>query len=470
MREIVLLFIAFASFFLIQACGNPSEGSSVGALNIELEIADAPDMPVYLGGIYGEQYFNIDSFGLENGVANISRTEPLAPGMYFLVLPQYSINIQILVDKDQNFQLKTSINDPIGQMKVSGSEDNEALYEGLKFQQSYQTEYNRIRQQLQGLSESDPGYAALEQARQDKVNERKAHLDDLFDRYANTFFVSFKKAGQNPEFRDVRLPNGEVDLSKQTYYYINDYWTDYDFGDERMLRTPVYHNKLNSFFGRLMPQNADTIIKYADWVTRQSMAHDSVFKYTANYIGIKYKEPTFMGSDAVYAHMVQNFFTDDLAFWATEYEIDRLQQDAAIIASSKLNVPAKNIQVIDLDGNPISLLDTKAELIVLYFYSPECENCQKETPQLKNVYNQWKDRGIEVFAITIEPDESGWRNYVVPNYTDWINGFDPNNGAAYNFKYHIDVTPEIYVIDQERKIVGKDLKAFQLPTIFERHL
>jgi thiol-disulfide isomerase/thioredoxin len=168
--------------------------------------------------------------------------------------------------------------------------------------------------------------------------------------------------------------------------------------------------------------------------------------------------------------MVQNFFTDELAFWANEYEIDRLQQDAAIIASSKLNAPARDIELVDLDGNNISLLDTEAELIVLYFYSPECENCQKETPKLKEVYNQWKNRGIEVFAVCIEPDEAAWRNYIVPEYTDWINGFDPNNGAAYNFKYHVNVTPEIYVIDQERKIVGKDLKAFQLPTIFERHL
>jgi len=472
MRSIISYISAIVISLVTISCGNsnPGDSGSSDALKITLEVQNAPDMPVYLGGIYGDQYFNVDSFGIENNKAIITMDEKLPGGMYFLVIPDRSINLQILLDKDQEFSLKTDVNAPVRSMEVSGSVDNEALYENLKFELQYQAEYNQIRQQLQGIEQSDPQYERLDEMRKDKVNERKEHLDEILNKYSNTFFADFKIAGQNPDLRDVRTPSGEIDQPRQTYLYINDYWADYNFSDARLLRTPVYGNKLKSYFDRFMPQNADTIIKYADMVTRKSMVNDSIFKYTANYIGIKYKEPTFMGGDGIYAHMVLNFFTDDLAFWANEYEIDRLQQDASIRYSSMIGKKAKDIKLIDLDGNNISLLEIKSPLIVLYFYSPECENCQKETPKLKEIYDEWKGRGVEVFAVTIEPDEEGWRNYVDPTYRDWVNGFDPNNGSAYNFKYHVDVTPEIYVINQDRVIVGKDLKAFQLPTIFQRHL
>ena len=58
--------------------------------------------------------------------------------------------------------------------------------------------------------------------------------------------------------------------------------------------------KLKTFFDRIVAQQPDSIIKYADMVTRRSMANDSLFKFTANWIGVKYKEPSFMGADAVY--------------------------------------------------------------------------------------------------------------------------------------------------------------------------
>jgi peroxiredoxin len=185
---------------------------------------------------------------------------------------------------------------------------------------------------------------------------------------------------------------------------------------------------------------------------------------------MKYQEPTFMGSDAVYVYMVENFFTHELAFWAAPHEIDRLQQDAAIRHSSMLGEKAKDIQVIDPDGKLISLLDTRAKIIVLYIYTPNCENCQKETPIVKAAYDRWKNKGVEVFALCTDPDEELWKTYIAQNDLDWINAFDPMIESEYTFKYHIDITPELYVLDKNRVIVARDLHAFQLDEILGRHI
>ena len=466
----LLLLVMITAMGALGCSGDGSGGATSDGLRIDLQVAKAPAGPVYLGGLLGDQYYNIDSFSTMNGNVIVARDEPLEPGMYILVLPDQVTNIQLLIDKDQEFTVRCAYPDVIGTIEIEGSTDNELFYESILFERTYQREYEQIRSALASAPEGSPQRAQLEEQRQAKVDERIAYVDGLIRKAPNSFFAKFKKAGQNPQLKDVRGPDGQVDRARQTALYLTDYWDEYDFSDARLLRTPVYSNKLASYFDRFLPQNADTIIRYADMLTRKSMVNDSVFKYTANYIGVKYQEPMFMGSDAVYTHMVRNFFTHDLAFWANEHEIDRLQQDAAIRYSCQIGRPAPDIEVTDPDGNTVSLLDNLDELLVLYIYTPECDNCRKETPQVKQIYDQWKNRGVTVFALCTDPDETIWKNYLSENNLDWVNAYDPGASSGYTFKYHIDITPEIYVINRDGIVVGKDLKAFQLPTIFERNL
>ena len=50
----------------------------------------------------------------------------------------------------------------------------------------------------------------------------------------------------------------------------------------------------------------------------------------------------------------------------------------------------------------------------------------------------------------------------------WENNVhDPSNRSIYA-KYFVDVTPELYVINPDRKIVGKNLKVDQVNIIIER--
>jgi hypothetical protein len=44
---------------------------------------------------------------------------------------------------------------------------------------------------------------------------------------------------------------------------------------------------------------------------------------------------------------------------------------------------------------------------------------------------------------------------------------DPTNKAIYA-TYFVDNTPELYVLNPDRKIIGKNLKVFQIDTVIER--
>ncbi len=473
----IILYLIFSIFSItiLSNCTdtskNPDSQISGEGFHLKLSIEGLNSGYYFLTGLYGGQYYTIDSFAVDAmGHAQIEHSKLLAEGMYYVVLPDRYTSIQFIVTNEQNFSMTTELPNIVGNMQINGCKETALLYDNLKFEQIYREEFEALRQKINSTTNGSAQAVELEAERQAKIEERVAHIQKAAKEHPDAFYTIFKRAGQNPRFTYPVLPNGEVDVELQVIRYRQQYWEGMDFSDERLLRTPVYSNKLRAFFDNVVPQHIDSLTKYAEIVTNASMQSDTLFKFTANYVGMKYQEPTFMGSDAVYVFMVENYFTHELAFWALPHEIDRLQQDAAIRHSSMLGEKAKNIQVIDPSGNSISLLDSEAELLVFYIYTPNCENCQKETPLVKRAYDAWKDRGVEVFALCTDPDEELWKDYIADNNLDWINAFDPMIESEYTFKYHIDITPEIYVLDKDRIIVARDLHAFQLEEIFGRHL
>lgn len=50
---------------------------------------------------------------------------------------------------------------------------------------------------------------------------------------------------------------------------------------------------------------------------------------------------------------------------------------------------------------------------------------------------------------------------------DWVNVRDPSNVSIYA-KYFVDITPEIYILNKDRTIIGKNLKVEQIATIINR--
>ncbi|NRB62472.1 MAG: DUF5106 domain-containing protein, partial [Saprospiraceae bacterium] len=73
----------------------------------------------------------------------------------------------------------------------------------------------------------------------------------------------------------------------------------------------------------------------------------------------------------------------------------------------------------------------------------------------------------EVFGIAIDTDNQKWTNYIRQTGMNWINVYDPTNRSIYA-KYFVDITPELYVINPERKIIGKNIKVYQIEEIIRR--
>ena len=117
--------------------------------------------------------------------------------------------------------------------------------------------------------------------------------------------------------------------------------------------------------------------------------------------------------------------------------------------------PVTDFSATDLDGNPISLQHYRGKVVLLDFWGVWCGFCINEMPNLKSVYDTYKDQGFDIIGISLDDEESELRDYLKENDIQWRQiysgkrwGDDP---LAQQFK--ITGVPSQWLIDRDGKLI-----------------
>lgn len=481
---IIILTIAFIGL----ACTSPNAKDTVsspgtagklseslerqkGTVNMEFNISglNAKGQQAQLIGIFLDKKFLADSALIGDSGKFEFRGDLLqTKGFYYVILPG-EIAIKLLLDLDQEFVFSADASNIDATARIEGSETLTLFYDDLRNKGELDKQYAPVAGKIARMQPNDPEFrATYEQFKQlSKQFEDKNRM--LMQKYPDNFFTKFKNGGKNPELTFPALPNGELDVRKQTHEFRTHFWDGFDFSEPGLINTPAFYNKINRYITELTPQNQDSIVKYTDVLMQIAGHNDEYYKVISNWIALKYEpgKTKLMDGEAVYSHIILKYFTPEKATWLDEVSIATLRKRAGEMTQSLLNKKAGNVTAKGLSGKTHTLLDSKAPVIIVFIYNPDCEHCEKETPLLIDFYNKWKNKGVDVFSIaanTTEPEWKGFRNrFNLP----WTDVFDPSNASWYP-KYFVDVTPELYVLDKNRKFFAKNLQVSQLETILDR--
>ena len=158
---------------------------------------------------------------------------------------------------------------------------------------------------------------------------------------------------------------------------------------------------------------------------------------------------------------------EEQAFWSNPEEIKGLRGEISLMRPSLIGKTGQDIIATNEKGGAVSLYGLTSSIKVLFIYSYDCEHCQKEAPEMVTVYNQWKNKGVDVLALSTDTDEAKWKAFIQNNNMTFHNALDPDRSSRYERKYHIDITPELYVLDKNNKIIASNLSPNQLPQFLE---
>ena len=117
-------------------------------------------------------------------------------------------------------------------------------------------------------------------------------------------------------------------------------------------------------------------------------------------------------------------------------------------------VPAANFTFPGLDGKMVSLTDFRGKVVLLNIWATWCAPCVAEMPSMQKLYQELKDEGFEILAVSI--DESGVEA-VKPFVEKHKLGFPVLLDTKGDIKalYQATGIPESFIIDKDGMIVEK---------------
>ena len=130
---------------------------------------------------------------------------------------------------------------------------------------------------------------------------------------------------------------------------------------------------------------------------------------------------------------VQNYLTldeleADLKKFSPEVQKEQEWKDKMdFVKYSRLNQPGQkciDFTVKGHDGKEIRLSDllAKNKLVLIDFWASWCGACRATMPHLKDIYPEYKKKGVEFFSVSLDDKEEDWKKAFKEEALPWIDG------------------------------------------------
>ena len=490
-------FILAAGFLFLTACGestspdNPASSETVTTSNQpEAGVRQWPDLipaekeghkitvtgknlpdTVYMAFHMGNKQYYHDTVATKNNNKVVFQGKKTLPGgIYLIVFPPDNRYIEVLVTHDQFFDVEVDMNNLVKNLKVDGSRDNDLFYESQRFIATIGEEITTKQQTLEALPETDPKRESLRaevKALNDKLIQ---HRLDFMEKYPAGFYTKVLYTMREPE------PPTNPDTSDKffDYRYIRaHFWDDTDWRDSQLLRTPVLENKILSYLDRLTIQHPDTLTIAAKDLLAKSRANREVFRFVAITLLNKYGKSKIMGQDAVFANVVEDAYASGEAYWMNDEDLQKLIDRAQAISPTLLGRRSPGFTMPDTEGVQHNLYNVKGKYTILYFWDYDCGHCKTVTPKVADLYNtKYYDKDIALLTVSINGDLDVWKEKLAFYGLDkhGINVQDHKRETGFDDKYDLSSTPRLFVLDEDKKILAKQIAVDQLEEILDRYL
>ncbi len=439
---------------------------------IKATIHGLKDTICFLGNYYGDKQYIKDTAKVDSkGNCEFKGDEKLPGGIYLVVVPSKRY-FELIIDNEQTFSVETDTSDFVGKMKIKGSVDNQMFYDYLRFVDKEQKEAEPLRALLKKVKNNKDSTKQL----QDKLavidKDVQNYKLDFIVKHPDSFQAKVFNASREPDIPEAPLlPNGKKDSSFAYKYYKQHFFDYIDLTDDRLLRTPVFHNKLKQYITTVVVQYPDSIIKEADTLVAKTKGNKEMFKYVVWYVTNWSESSNIMGFDAIFVHMVEKYYNTNQAYWVTPTNLEKMTNRAKVLKGLLLGGKIPNVTMQDTSNVYVTLYNVQAKYTILYFWDPTCGHCQKETPKLRSMYDSLKalKRNVEVYAVCADPNlKKEWKKYIIEHKLDWINVMDAQNVTGFHTTYDIFSTPVIYLLDENKIILAKRLSVEQLKEFLDR--
>ncbi len=128
-----------------------------------------------------------------------------------------------------------------------------------------------------------------------------------------------------------------------------------------------------------------------------------------------------------------------------------------IYAQPKIGEQVPDIVLKDNNGVTQKLSELKGKVVLIDFWASWCSPCRWSNRELRNLYSDYKNKGFEIFAISLDKNEADWKKAINADKIKWMQVSEPGGwDASVALAWKIEALPASFLIDKEGKIIMLD--------------
>ena len=139
--------------------------------------------------------------------------------------------------------------------------------------------------------------------------------------------------------------------------------------------------------------------------------------------------------------------------------IDGVRQQARNNENLQIGKMAPEINLPNPDGDLVPLSSLRGKIVLVDFWAQWCRPCRMENPNIVDAYQKYKDKGFEVYGVSLDRSKENWLRGIEEDGLPWTHVSDLKYWQSEAAKtYNINAIPASFLLDREGKIIARNLR------------
>lgn len=168
--------------------------------------------------------------------------------------------------------------------------------------------------------------------------------------------------------------------------------------------------------------------------------------------------------------LISNFFSKE---FNTGY-VGKLNEYIEMLERTEVGKHYIDFTLNNIEGEAVTLSELvgKSKLIMIDFWASWCPDCRVENPNIVEVYEQYKDKGLEIISVSLDTDREAWLKGIEDDNLNWEYHLSELKGwnCSAATEYGVAFIPQNFLINEEGTIVAKNLSDERLKNFIGRYL
>ncbi|MGF2413500.1 TlpA family protein disulfide reductase [Ferruginibacter sp.] len=141
------------------------------------------------------------------------------------------------------------------------------------------------------------------------------------------------------------------------------------------------------------------------------------------------------------------------------------------IAQLQIGAAVPEIALPDVNDSVVTLSSFKGKVVLIDFWASWCGPCRQANPFVVKLYKKYKDRGFEVFGVSIDSKKQAWIKAIKQ---DKIKFTQVNDNGGWNSKvaetYGVSQIPTNFLLDKKGNLFAVDAEGKELDKLINQLL